>query len=322
MSTKSLAWALGIFLVGGCSYYPLRQHVDDIICSPTALDPAPLPSAKPPAPAETPGPTELPNISKTNSPPEKEVDANFGILQTAAQDQPPARSPLVQRIFKKMTEFPGAEVAPITIPVKGKNLEEYRKAMQKVAAEHLKRLPPLEPEFTPPPGPNGQPLTLSQLQRLARTTAPSLRQAVAAVESAKGAAQQASYYPNPSVTVSAITFGPSGGPNAGPALNQTIKTMNKLGLDMAAHEKDLKMAELALRRAETDLAWNVRSQYFAVLVARESIHANRALAQLTDEIYNVMTDVLRITGELTMYEPMQMAVFAQQARLALVQALR
>ena len=70
------------------------------------------------------------------------------------------------------------------------------------------------------------------------------------------------------------------------------------------------MSEWAFRRAETDLSWNVRSGYFAVLVAQESIRANRALVSLTDEVYRVMVKQFR-NGENAGYEPAQMGVFAE-----------
>ncbi len=82
---------------------------------------------------------------------------------------------------------------------------------------------------------------------------------------------------------------------------------------------DLENAELAYKRAESDLMAAVRSGYFAVLVAQESIRANRALVGLTDEVYKVNVEQIG-GGEAAVYEPMQLAVFAAQARQALIQA--
>ena len=41
---------------------------------------------------------------------------------------------------------------------------------------------------------------------------------------------------------------------------------------------------VAVRRSEVDVASAVRTQYFAVLVARQSVEVNRALAQLADDV--------------------------------------
>jgi cobalt-zinc-cadmium efflux system outer membrane protein len=64
---------------------------------------------------------------------------------------------------------------------------------------------------------------------------------------------------------------------------------------------------------------SVRSGYFAVLVAQESIRANRALVKLTDEVYKVMVQQLKGKAVAT-YEPLQLGVFAAQARAGLIQA--
>src|SRR5262249_39292208 len=55
------------------------------------------------------------------------------------------------------------------------------------------------------------------------------------------------------------------------------------------------------------------------LVAEESMRLNRALVALTDEIYKVTVQQLK-GGELAAYEPMQVGVFAAQARGALLTA--
>ena len=55
---------------------------------------------------------------------------------------------------------------------------------------------------------------------------------------------------------------------------------------------DLHNAELALRRARSDLATQVRNAYFAVLVAKETVRVNRALAHFTDEVYRLQAQML------------------------------
>jgi cobalt-zinc-cadmium efflux system outer membrane protein len=100
---------------------------------------------------------------------------------------------------------------------------------------------------------------------------------------------------------------------------QNISTAGKLKLARAAAYKDLENAQLAYRRAETDLMANVRAGYFSVLVAQESIRQNRALVALTDEVYKVMVQRFK-GGEGAAYEPMQLGAFAEQTRASLIQA--
>jgi outer membrane protein, heavy metal efflux system len=180
-------------------------------------------------------------------------------------------------------------------------------------------LPPLGPEATPAPGPDGKPLTLADLQRLARANSPLLRQAAADIKAAKGAAVQAGLYPNPVMGPAINGTGPGGGPYFGFVAAQTVKTMGKLGLAKAAAEMDVKNAELAYRKAETELMTQVRTGYFAVLVAQESVRAQRALVQLTDELFRVMIAQAK-GGERALYEPMQVGVLAGQARANLLMA--
>jgi cobalt-zinc-cadmium efflux system outer membrane protein len=83
---------------------------------------------------------------------------------------------------------------------------------------------------------------------------------------------------------------------------------------------DLANAELALRRAETDLMSKVRGGYFAVLVAEENIRIAKALLEFTTEIYKIQVTMLRKGGTAAGYEPGQLEVLALQAHDALFTA--
>ena len=97
---------------------------------------------------------------------------------------------------------------------------------------------------------------------------------------------QANAYPNPTVSYQIQPSNNGSTPGFdGFGVDQTIKTGGKLRLQRAAAEMDLHNAELALRRARSDLATQVRNAYFAVLVAKETVRVNKALAHFTDEVY-------------------------------------
>ncbi len=76
----------------------------------------------------------------------------------------------------------------------------------------------------------------------------------------------------------------------------------KMKLSVAAAQKDLDNAQLALRRARYDLATNVRNAYFALIVAQETVRVNAALALFTDKIYRLYTGYLA-GGFAAPYEP-------------------
>jgi cobalt-zinc-cadmium efflux system outer membrane protein len=83
---------------------------------------------------------------------------------------------------------------------------------------------------------------------------------------------------------------------------------------------DLANAELALRRARNDLATRVRTVYFALLVARESVRVNRTLAHFTDEVFRIQVDLLG-SGFAASYEPAALRAQAFTARLAFQQSI-
>lgn len=169
----------------------------------------------------------------------------------------------------------------------------------------------------------GQPATLGDLQALARQQSPVLRRAQADVEAAYGAVVQAGLYPNPTVGYQADQWQPNqrGGSagQQGAFINQTIKWPGKLSLAQKVAGFDFLNAQVGVRRAEVEVTAAVRSAYFGVLIARQSVQTNRALAELADEVYRILLKQVAI-GEAAGYEPLQIYAQAAQARLALTQA--
>jgi cobalt-zinc-cadmium efflux system outer membrane protein len=229
---------------------------------------------------------------------------------------PPPRARSLSERLRIPPELPGASAPPIQLPPSSAPRGEREQAINKLYPS----LPPLAVDVQPIPGPNGRPLTLADLQNLAVTNSPTLRQAGADVESAKGAVIQAGAYPNPNFGYQSdnVDSGNTAG-FQGIFFEQTIKTGGKLKLAQAAAIMDLQNSELAFRRVRNDLMTQVRTAYFAVLVAQEAYKVTRALARFTEEVYRVQVDQAR--GILAApYEPLQMRVLAFQARGALLQA--
>src|SRR5207249_3184889 len=186
--------------------------------------------------------------------------------------------------------------------------------------ELFQALPPLGDELQPTPGPNGMPLTLSDLEQIALARNPRIGQARAEVEAARGAAIQAGLYPNPVVGFQGDQIGSAGTKGQlGGYIEQLIKTAGKLRLARLVELMNYANAQLALRRAEIDLIGQVRSGYFSVLVARENVRVTRALSRFADEVYRIQ--IAQVRGEQAApYEPFQVYVLAAQARTALIQA--
>jgi outer membrane protein, heavy metal efflux system len=210
-------------------------------------------------------------------------------------------------------ELPGARLPPIRLP-------KEEKAREQELRRIYPPLAPLPPDLPLVPGPEGRPLALADLQRLATANNPSIKNAVAAIEAAKGAATQAGAYPNPSLFWEADTVGTGPAGYQGGGIDQPIKGWNKLKLQQAAALMDVRNAGVALRRAQSDLAYQVRSNYFAVLVALENVKISRALARFTDQLYRTQLGLVS-AGEAASYEPMQLRPTVLQARFNLLQAM-
>jgi len=216
--------------------------------------------------------------------------------------------------------LPGANEPPLRLPP----LPKDAAGREKILSKFYPALDPIGPEIRPLPGPDGRPMTLADLQKLATARSPVLRRATAAVQAARGAAIQARLHPNPTIGYECDQVQPGSGPtnNVGQQgfyINQLIKTGGKLNLAAAAAEMDVVNAEVALRQAHVELTAKVRAGYFAVLVAEESLRFTRSLSQLADDAYCIQLN--QVLAALTAgYEPLQLYVYALQARQALVQA--
>lgn len=290
---------LGLLLLAGC-VAPVRQNVDALLCERVGQ---PVDLALPQVPPR---------------PPEPEPEARkAGELGELPPPRPVGKGGVtLEQRLEVPRDVPGSEAPPIVLPAPKELTPKMREALRR---KHFPPLPPVGPDPAAAPGPHGQPLTLADLQKMARANSPILRQAAADVEAARGAALQAGLYPNPLLGTQNQSNGPGGGPFWGLYVSQTIKTMGKLKLAQAAAAQDLVSAQLAFRKAEADVAQAVRAAYFAAAVARESMRAGRALVRWTDEAYEVMALQFQ-AGEVAAYEPTQVGALAAQSRTGLVQA--
>jgi outer membrane protein, heavy metal efflux system len=241
-----------------------------------------------------------------------QVNSGSPASQGTAPVQPPRQGRL-----RIPDNLPGADVTPLRLPpISANNRQEREAAIKKL----FPPLPPLGPPLAAQAGPNDQPLSLALLQRMAQDANPALKQAMHDIEAARGSAIQAGLYPNPVFGYEGdnINQGLSAG-QQGAFIQQTIKTAGKLKLAQAAASIDVLNAELALRRTQIEMASQVRSNYFAVLVAQETFKSAYALATFTDEAYAIWTEQV-FAQQAAPYEPLQLRVLAFQARGYVVQA--
>ncbi len=239
-----------------------------------------------------------------------------GATGLSAQAPGPAPSPPRERM-QIPAELPGSQAPPLQLPP----LDPNKPAEREQAIRKLyPALPPLRADTVPALPPTGAPWTLAQLQDMALGQNPVIQQARADVQSAYGQAIQAGLYPNPVLGYQGdqmAALDRSG--QQGGFVEIIFKTANKLGLARAAGMIGYFNALLALRRTEFDLVAQVRTNYFQVLVAHETVVVNRALARLAEEAYRIQIAQVQ-GGQAAAYEPLQLYVLAVQARGNLVQA--
>jgi cobalt-zinc-cadmium efflux system outer membrane protein len=300
---------LSLTLLSGCAVIEGQRIDQEVHQATTAVDGLDGPRPRDLLPAEmlvAPGP-----LPPQSTQPPKSPEAQPGAMQTVAffQDEGGKKPP---KQFRVPDELPGKDAPPIKVP-EGENAQErYRQQL-------YPPLPALQPRPAVAPGPEGHALSLSDLQRLAEAYSPALKNAAAAVDAAKGAMEQSGAYPNPTFAFEHDTVQTGNAGYPGFSLEQVVKTGNKIKLQQASATMDLLNARLALRRARTDLAYQVRTNYFAVLSADESIRVNAALYRFIDGLYRNQIDLTN--KEAAFYEPMLLRPLALQARLNYEQAV-
>lgn len=219
--------------------------------------------------------------------------------------------------FQIPRELPGADIPPLRLPPQSPSLpnEERKKAIRQLYPDlpTLDRTQPWQPS-------SAGPLTLRSLQMLALDYNPVIREAAADVEAARGATIQAGTYPNPNLGYESDTVNTANTNGYhGAYLQQTFITAGKLGLAQSAASLDVDSALLNLRKARIEVATQVRSLYFAAIVAREKLKLARALSTFTEDLYEAQIELVE-GGEAAPYEPLQLRVLALQARAAVVQS--
>jgi cobalt-zinc-cadmium efflux system outer membrane protein len=223
-------------------------------------------------------------------------------------DKPPVKVP---------DEVPSSDVPPI------ENFNKMPREERLAAIRRLYgKLPEVAKEPEAQPGPDGKPLTLADLQRIAAGNSATLKQAASDVLAAQGALETAIAYPNPTVSYQATPS--NDGSTAGLqgiVVDQTIKIGGKLKLQGAAAEKALENARLNLQLARSALATQVRNVYFSLLVAKETVRVTRAMVHFTDEVYLFQEDQLEHNFAAS-YDPAIFRAQARAARLAYDQAVQ
>ncbi|HXJ05885.1 MAG TPA: TolC family protein [Candidatus Acidoferrum sp.] len=162
-----------------------------------------------------------------------------------------------------------------------------------------------------------QVITLDQMEKLARETNPTLRQAEVEIRASKARQQQAGLYPNPSVgyTGDEIRGGSVGGGKQGFFVQQTIVMGGKLGKNRAVFGAEAKLAEIEAQEQRTRVETAVKMAFLRVLAAQEWLDARRDLAKIAENAAQTQRELMN-TGQADESEVLQAEVEAQRMRMA------
>ena len=168
----------------------------------------------------------------------------------------------------------------------------------------------------------GPPLTLQALQDLALQNNPTVAQAQAAIDAARGRARQAALLPNPTIgyTAEELSRGPiiNGGEH-GVFVEQTIPLGGKLALGRTVFEREAEQAEAERAAQEARVRNGVAIAFYDLLAAQQRIVTRERLFQLAIEAVDV-TDQLFNVGAADQPDVLSAEIESRRLQLGLTEA--
>ncbi len=163
-------------------------------------------------------------------------------------------------------------------------------------------------------------LTLDEAERLALSRNPTLVQAAARIEAARGARLQAGLYPNPRIGYQGHEIGEAGSNGQhGLFVEQEIVTAGKRGLDRLVAGWDIQRAEHAYLAQRERLLDGVRAAWYEVLVAQHLVDFNEQLVEIGQQTLRT-AEALRAQLDIFRVDVLQARIEADSAMLALSDA--
>ncbi len=158
--------------------------------------------------------------------------------------------------------------------------------------------------------------TLPQAETMTLNFNPILRRSLARIESARGDAQQAGLYPNPSFDTNnpEVFAGPATQYNVG--FQQTIVTKGKLRLDRAAANESVRQKEHGLTQDRFELLLAVRQQFYTVLVAQRRVEMLRQIREIASASVRA-AEARRDAGEGSQFEVVLLQTELARTEIAL-----
>lgn len=173
----------------------------------------------------------------------------------------------------------------------------------------------LEPSAAPP-------LTLRQLEDMAVANNPTVRQAQAGVDAARGRARQAGAWPNPIIGYVGEEIAPGEIIQRGAHgvfVDQAILLGGKLQRNRAVFEHEVAQAESMQERQQLRIVSSVRILFYDVLTTERRVDVLERLAQLAAEAVGISRQLFNV-GAADQPDVLESNIEARRAQLALTAA--
>jgi cobalt-zinc-cadmium efflux system outer membrane protein len=176
-----------------------------------------------------------------------------------------------------------------------------------------------------PPAPSAVPatrtLSLSDLEQMALRGNPTLVQAAANVEVARGRALQSGLCPNPTVGYVGDRIGAAGtaGETQGMFIDQTIVTAGKLRLNRARDAQDVTQAEALALAQQYRVANGVRVRFYQLLAMQRLLDVRAELLKVADNAVTTTEELVNV-GAANRPDLLEARIEARRERVALENA--
>lgn len=189
-----------------------------------------------------------------------------------------------------------------------------------LAADPPPRLPPASQPLpaAAPAAPAPAPITLAELEQLAFQYNPTLSQAAALIDAARGRALQAGLPLNPTVGTQAEQIGAArtGGEVEWFYVQQEIVSGGKLRLSRLKYEQEAYAAEVQAGAQRLRVVNELATAYFDVLAAQRSVENHRRQLENAEVAVKTTEELLNV-GQGNRQDLLQAQVEARRARVAL-----
>lgn len=175
-------------------------------------------------------------------------------------------------------------------------------------------------EVIAPPHGAARLLTLEDLEKMALSQNPAIDEVAARIQAARGNYVQVGLPPNPTAGYTAGEIGDEGtAGQQGAFVSQQFMRGNKLGLNQEAAAWEIRQAEQNLAALRQRVLTDVRTSYYELLIAQESLRLTERLSQTSQQLVSTV-EALRQAREASQTDLLQAQVEADTAEMLVANA--